>query len=491
MPRQVEVPPGRTMRLIWYCRTHSSQDVVPASATSPQEFSVDDFRADRPEPLSLTKLLPVEGHTGSTLVDLKGSLSGQIYAADRLIGTDPLDGRPLLAHYDLGVAAQLLTPETLALRSSGGLWRWREILPVREWNSVVTLGEGSCPLLPANRFGAAIGLRRLLIKTESLNPTGSFKARGMAVAVSRAVELGVTHVVAPSAGNAAGALASYAARAGINATLVMPVDAPFANQIEVLVQGGRLVLLEGLISDCGKLATLISQELGAFDLSTLKEPYRLEGKKTMGLELIEDLGWNVPDAIVYPTGGGTGLVGMWKAFDELEQMGLMDERRPRMIAVQAEGCAPIVRAFESGERFASPWENASTCAAGIRVPSAVGDFLILDAIRESGGSALTVDESSIVQMQEFMSARVGQFVGLETAAGAAALPHLLHSGRLSRDDRVVLFDTGSGFKSVSPQGLAIPLAVPNDPARWESVVAAITADYPEQSLRRRPNQPTI
>jgi threonine synthase len=407
------------------------------------------------------------------MVRLQGSLSGKDYAPDVLIGPDPIDGRPLLPRYDLEAAAKLLSPDALAMRRGGGLWRWREILPIREWQNVVSLGEGSCPLLPANRFGAAIGLSNLLIKAESLNPTGSFKARGMAVAVSRALELGVSHLVAPSAGNAAGALAAYAARAGIQATLVMPADAPTANQTEVLIHGGRLVLLDGLISDCGRLAKLISQQLGAFDVSTLREPYRVEGKKTMGLELVEELGWSVPDAIVYPTGGGTGIVGMWKAFDELERMGLLSARRPRMISVQAEGCAPIVRAFESGERFALPWENASTRASGIRVPAAIGDFLILEAIRTSGGTAVTVDEQSIAEMQGFISARTGQFAGLETAAAAAALPELLQSGKLSPRDRIVLFDTGSGPKSLVPLGLAAPRPVPNDPNRWDSVIAGL------------------
>jgi threonine synthase len=414
------------------------------------------------------------GPTGSCLAGLEGSLSADVYSADQLTGTDPVDGRPLLARYDLGTATRTLTRAALTKRRTGGLWRWSEILPVRQWKHVASLGEGSCPLFPARRLGKAFGLPHLLVKAESLNPTGSFKARGMAVAVSRAVELGVTQFVVASAGNAAGALAAYAACAGVTATVVMPADAPMANQVEVLIQGAQLVLLDGLISDCGRFARFISQHLGAFDLSTLREPYRLEGKKTMGLELAEELEWTLPDAIVYPTGGGTGLVGMWKAFAELEEMGFISSRRPRMISVQAAGCAPIVRAFHAGDRFATPWEYPSTEAAGIRVPSALGDFLMLDAIRSSGGTAVTVEETSIADMQAFMTSTTGQFVGLESAAAAASLPALVQSGQLSKTDRIVLFDTGSGFKSSPPTGLHLPHAVANDPAQWGDVIERLT-----------------
>ena len=417
----------------------------------------------------MTTRLPVDGPTGSCLMDLEGSLSGESYPADQVNGTSPVDGRPLLARYDLAAAATTLTRAALAERRSGGLWRWTEILPVRKWKHVASLGEGSCPLFPAHRLGSALGLPNLMVKAESLNPTGSFKARGMAVAVSRAVELGVTRLVVASAGNAAGALAAYAACAGVAATVVMPADAPMANQIEVVIQGAKLVLLEGLISDCGRLARVIAEQLHAFDMSTLREPYRLEGKKTMGLELAEELDWSLPDAVVYPTGGGTGLVGMWKAFDELEKIGLIASRRPRMISVQAAGCAPIARAFQAGDRFATPWEDASTEAAGIRVPGPIGDFLVLDAIRRSGGTAVTVDERAIAEMQAFMSSRTGLFVGLETAAAAAALPTLVECGAVSKNERVVLFDTGSGFKSSPPSGLELPRPVMNDPGRWGDV----------------------
>ena len=320
----------------------------------------------------------------SYLSHLQGSLSGASYDADVLQTVDPVDGRTLLARYDLDEAARRVTRDAIASRR-GGLWRWRELLPVRDAAFITTLGEGGTPLLEPAALAKRLGLARLRFKAESLNPTGSFKARGMAVAVSRAKELGASALVAPSAGNAGGAMAAYAAAAGLPATVVMPADSPRANQDEVAVCGARLILLDGLISDCGRLSRFISERTGAFDLATLREPYRVEGKKTLGFELAEDYGWELPEAVVYPTGGGTGLVGMWKAFDELEELRLIGPRRPRMFAVQSEGCAPIVRAFESGAVFAEPWAGASTRAAGIRVPSALGDHLILDCLRRSGG----------------------------------------------------------------------------------------------------------
>ena len=405
---------------------------------------------------------------------LEGGLSGRRYEADALIGLDPIDQRPLLARYDLPLAAKTLTREALAARTAGGLWRWRELLPVRRWESVLYLGEGGTPLHAARRLGADLGLSNLSVKRESLNPTGSFKARGMAVAVSRAVELGAGHLVAPSAGNAGGALAAYAAAAGVRATVVMPADAPGANQVEVLTTGADLVLLDGLISDCGRLARLIADELGAFDLSTLKEPYRVDGKKTMGFELAEQLGWRLPDAIVYPTGGGTGIVGMWKAFDELESIGLCGPDRPRMFCVQAEGCAPIVRAHRDGLRFATPWENAATSAAGLRVPSAVGDFLILDCMRKSGGSAVAVPDTGMFAMQRRLGSLGLGYASLETAAAAAGLVALLESRQIGPDESIVLFDTGAGFKSETVA--TRPSPIPNDLDYWkEKVVPALRA----------------
>ena len=413
--------------------------------------------------------LPQSGPTGSTLTSLEGSLSGRRHDPDQLIGVDASDGKPLLARYDLGAAGKTLTGPALAARSSGGLWRWHELLPVRRWEFVAYMGEGSTPLQRAARLGAGFGLANLFFKRESLNPTGSFKARGMAVAVSRARELGAKRLVAPSAGNAAGALAAYAAAAGVRATVVMPADAPSANQVEVLVAGADLVLLDGLISDCARLARVIADRLGAFDLSTLKEPYRVEGKKTMGFELAEQFGWRLPDAVIYPTGGGTGLVGMWKAFDELEAIGLIGAARPRMFAVQAEGCAPIVRAFDQGSRFAEPWPDASTEAAGLRVPGAIGDFLILDCLRRSGGAAVAVREAELRPIQARLAKSGAGFASLETAAAVAALSELLASRLLDANENVVLFDTGAGFKS-EPPTMDLPGVLSSDPTTWDDVV---------------------
>jgi threonine synthase len=421
---------------------------------------------------ALSSWLPTSGVTGSSLSYLEGSLSGVRYDCDELATVDPLDGRPLLARYELERIH--LTPETLARRGGGGLWRWQEILPVRDWRHVVSLGEGRTPLLQAERLGRSVGVSNLYLKSESLNPTGSFKARGMAVAVSRALELGAKSVIAPSAGNAAGALAAYAAAAELPAIVVMPTDAPLANRVEVVVTGAQLILLEGLIDDCGRLAHAIAQKTGSFDMSTLKEPYRVEGKKTMGLELAEDLQWTLPDAILYPTGGGTGLVGMWKAFAELEELGLIDSRRPRMFSVQAEGCAPIVRAFETEQEFAERWAGANTAAGGIRVPSAIGDFLILRSLRESGGGAIAVPEDEILRMQEFVAQQGQGFLSLETCAAVAAVPALRAEGTLEPTDRVVVFDTGAGFKSGDNQRLTYPEPIPNDPAYWHEFVEGLS-----------------
>ena len=404
----------------------------------------------------------VEG-AESTLTHLEGALSGERYPADRLMGLDPADDRPLLARYDLEKAAGTLTAASLAKRRTGGLWRWAELLPVRNQNHIVYLGEGDTPLLAQPRLGEALGFPRLLTKAEGLNPTGSFKARGMAVAVSRAVELGATSFIAPSAGNAAGALAAYGAAAGAQVTVLTPVDATPANRQEVLAMGARLILVRGLISDCGKISIALAQRIGAFDVSTLKEPYRVEGKKTMGFELAERLGWRLPDVIVYPTGGGTGLVGMWKAFDELEALGLIGAQRPRMVSVQSEGCAPIVRAFEAGERFAEPWQDARTRASGIRVPSAVGDFLILDALRESNGTAVAVPEEAISEMQTFAGRMGAGYVSPESAAALAAVPLLGEKGEVEGHEEVVVFDCGIGQKYPPPQGLPEPPVVdPHD-----------------------------
>jgi threonine synthase len=326
------------------------------------------------------------------------------------------------------------------------MWRWQELLPVRDAANIITLGEGNMPLLPAPRLGAATGLPDLWIKEEGLNPTASFKARGLSAAVSRARELGARAIALPSAGNAASAAAAYAARAGLPCWVFMPEDTPATNKVEVLQYGAHLILVRGLIDDCGRIVRSQAEKRGWFDVSTLKEPYRAEGKKTMGLELAEQFDWILPDAILYPTGGGTGIVGMWKAFAELEEMGWIGTKRPKMISIQAAGCAPIVRAFEAGTRSAPRWDDAATVASGLRVPAAIGDYLILDAIRQSGGTALTVTDEELLAATSRLARLEGIYAAPEGAATVAALRHLTAQGVLTPQDRIVLFNTGSGLK---------------------------------------------
>lgn len=380
----------------------------------------------------------------SYLTHLECTNCGLRHDADALQNTCRSCGKVLYARYDLQAVAASLTREELAARPRG-MWRWRELLPVRDARHVVTLGEGDTPLLAAPHLGERIGASRLFVKEEGLNPTASFKARGISAAISRARELGVRAIGMPSAGNAGSALAAYGARAGIRAFVFMPSDAPTMNKLECEAFGARLVLVDGLIGDAGRIVRALAPERGWFDMSTLREPYRQEGKKTMGLELAEQCGWELPDAILYPTGGGTGIVGMWKAFDELEQLGWIGPKRPRMIVVQSEGCAPIVRAFERNERFAEPWEDARTAAAGIRVPSAIGDYLILDAVRQSGGTAVAVTDEEIAQATRLAGEAEGIFCAPEGAATIAGARRLLERGELLRDDRIVLFNTGSGL----------------------------------------------
>ena len=377
--------------------------------------------------------------------NLECSFCHREYDAKRLQNVCTECGKPLLVRYDLKRIAKFLTRQALYARRSD-LWRYREMLPVRREDNIVTLGEGWTPLLPARRLGASMGMSHLLIKDESQNPTGSFKARGMSVAVSMAKELGAKKLAAPSAGNAAGALAAYCARAGLGAYLFMPRDTPRANVIECEVAGAHVTLVDGLITDCGAEVARRKETEGWFDVSTLKEPYRVEGKKTLGYEIAEQSEWSLPDAIIYPTGGGTGLVGMWKAFDELQQLGWIGEKRPRMISVQAEGCAPIVRAFDAGARFAEEFENAHTVASGLRVPKAIGDFLILDAIRESGGTAIAVADDELLEGSRELARTEGIFAAPEGGACVPALRKLLERGDVKPDERVVLFNTGSGIK---------------------------------------------
>ncbi len=357
-------------------------------------------------------------------------------------------GGPLFARYDLERAAHEMRPGHLALREPS-LWRYREVLPVEDPDDRISLGEGFTPLLTAPNLGAAVGLPRLCIKDESVNPTGSFKARGLALAVSMAKALGAREVCLPSAGNAGSALAAYAARGGLAAHVFLPSDIPLLFVMETTAYGAHVETVEGLITDAGRVCTDKAREHGWYECATLKEPYRVEGKKTMGYELAEQMGWKLPHAILYPTGGGTGLIGMWKAFEELEQMGFVPSgQRPRMYAVQAEGCAPIVRAFEEGKDEAPMWEGATTHAYGIRVPKALGDFLMLKAMRASHGAGVTVSEAEIVQGVKDASATEGLFMAPEGGACVAALRKLKASGHLSPDDVVVVFNTGTGFKYV-------------------------------------------
>lgn len=378
------------------------------------------------------------------LTHLECSLCGRTYDADRPHQTCPACNRPLLARYDLTAARRLGRERLIGPETS--LWRYRALLPVRDEAHIVSLGEGFTPLLHARRLGEMLGMPHLYIKEESLNPTASFKARGLAVAVSRALELGIREMVIPSAGNAGGAAAAYAARAGLRLHVFMPRDVPAPFLAECRALGAEVTLVDGLITDCGREARRMAEQHGWFDLSTLKEPYRLEGKKTMGYELAEQMGWRLPDVIIYPTGGGTGLVGMWKAFAEMAELGWIDGHRPRMVVVQSAGCAPMVRAFQAGEEFATPWENAQTVAAGLRVPAAVGDFLILRAVRESGGTAVAVSDEALIEGQMEMGRLEGIFACPEGGATLAALKVLLSEGWVAPDARVVLFNTGSGLK---------------------------------------------
>lgn len=381
------------------------------------------------------------------LTELYCAATGESLPTDRLLNLSPA-GKPILCRYDLAAIGSAVTRETIAARAPG-LWRWRELLPLPLSADPVTLGEGDTPLLATPRLGKELGLSRLWVKDESTNPTGSFKARGLTAAVTMAHHFGAKAFAIPSAGNAGGALAAYAARAGKPCHVFVPADTPIVNQREVLLFGGNLTRVDGLINDCGRIVGQRKEELEAFDVSTLKEPYRIEGKKTMGLELAQQLGWRVPDVIVYPTGGGTGLIGMHKAFNELAELGwIPKEKRPRFVSVQSSGCAPMVRAFEAGAEHATPWENAATVASGLRVPGAVGDFLILRALRETGGTAVAVDDADLVRDMNTMGRLEGINACPEGGACVAALRHLKKAGWLSADDEVVVFNTGAGTKYV-------------------------------------------
>jgi len=383
----------------------------------------------------------------SGLADLECPECRRHFDADRVQTICQECRSPLLANYDFAQLSQDLAPEVVSQRPRG-IWRWAELLPVRQAAFRLTLGEGDSPLIPLPRLGKELGLPHLFLKDDGINPTGSFKARGMAVALGRALELGLTSFVISSAGNAGGALAAYAGRAGVEAHVYLPADALNANQLEVKLAGAHLHLVDGLINQAAQLATSEGEQAGWFNLSTLQEPYRLEGKKTMGFELAEAFHWDLPEVIIYPTGGGTGLLGMWKAFDELEALSWIGSKRPRMVSVQAEGCAPIVRAFQKGSKRTEIWEGAQTIAVGLRVPAVFADRLVLRVLQESQGTALAVSDTEIIQSQKRLATIEGIFVAPEGSATLAALPPLLSQGWLSPDERVVLYNTGCGLKYV-------------------------------------------
>jgi threonine synthase len=404
----------------------------------------------------------------SFVTHLESALDGTRFPADQVHTVH--QGRPLWVRYDLDNVRAAVTRDDIARRGPS-LWRYRELLPLPPDEEPVTLGEGMTPLLPCPRLGQALGLRRLLIKDESQLPTGSFKSRGMTTAVSMARHFGLRCLAIPTAGNAGGALAAYGARAGMEVFVFMPEDTPVINQMEAHLAGAHVFLVNGLITDCGRLVREGTERMGWFDVSTLKEPYRLEGKKTMGLELAEQMGWQLPDAIFYPTGGGTGLIGMSKAFQELRELGwLRTQTSPRLIACQSDGCAPIVRAFEAGARFAEPFPNAHTIASGLRVPAAVGDFMMLDAIRASGGRAIAGRENRILHWMRQAAGLEGISLCPEAAVCLDCLETLCADGRVQPDEEVVVFNTGASQKYPEIVPLALPRLNKDRPVLYESLL---------------------
>ncbi len=382
------------------------------------------------------------------MTHLECSLTGERYDSDRLQNLSNA-GKPLLARYDLDAVAARLSREELAKRPAG-MWKWRELLPLPEGAEPVSLGEPETPLIPLDHIGLKHGTRAPIVKDEGRLPTGSFKARGMATAISMAKHFGVERIALPTNGNAGAALAAYAARAGMASLVICPTETPEINVRETAAYGAEVIVADGQIDECGRIVGEGAAQGRWFDCSTLKEPYRLEGKKVMGLELAEQFGWDLPDTIFYPTGGGTGLIGMWKGFDELERIGLIGPKRPRMIAVQAAGCAPMVRAWEQGDEFAERWEGAATVATGIRVPKAVGDFLILRAVRESGGAAIAVEEEAIMEAVDDAARFDGMLLCPEGGAVLAAWRQALDRGLVGRDERAVLFNCANGNKYPLP-----------------------------------------
>jgi threonine synthase len=416
---------------------------------------------------------PGHGWTGGDLptfvTHLECSLTGERYPADQLHGLSKA-GKPLLVRYDLDGIRRALPRDALAPRPQT-LWRYREMLPVRRPENVLSLGEVVTPLISLPRIGSRLSKGgEILVKDEGRLPTGSFKARGLVLAVSMAKELGIRHMAMPTNGNAGAAMAAYCARAGMKATVFCPDDTPAVNIREIAMQGAAVYLVDGLIDDCGKLVAEGEKSVGWFNCSTLREPYRIEGKKTMGIELAEQLGWEMPDVIFYPTGGGTGIIGMWKAFAELEALGWIGKKRPRMVVVQASGCAPMVRAWEAGEEHAPRWPDAHTFAAGIRVPQAVGDFLILRAVRDSGGFATAVDDGTIMQAWHEVAAEEGLLLCPEGAATYAAYKQAVADGRVGRGERAVLFNCATGLKYPMPEA-GTPLKL-GEPVDWRRLAMA-------------------
>lgn len=381
----------------------------------------------------------------SFFTHLACGLCSKEYDADKVWNLCPHCHKPLLAYYDMKGAKTAFPKEKLSGREAT-LWRYHEMLPVKDKRFRISLGEGFTPIYKTERLNSEIDFKNLYIKEEGVNPTTSFKARGLSLAVSRAYELGVKALSIPSAGNAAGAMSAYAAAAGLEAHVYMPQDVPRPFVSECTALGATVNLIDGLITDCGKIAAGHVAKYNRFDVSTLKEPYRLEGKKTMGYEVAEQMNWQLPDVIIYPTGGGTGLIGMWKAFDEMEKLGWIGEKRPRMVTVQSTGCAPMVKAFHGGEEFAEPWQNAATIADGMRVPAAVGDFLIIRTLRESGGTAVSVEDKEMITAANLIGRTQGLFVSPEGGATFAAFQKLREDGWIKENESVVLFNTGSGHK---------------------------------------------
>ena len=383
--------------------------------------------------------------TLSTFKHLECSLTGDNFPIDQPMRLSPSSEKPLLARYDLQKASKTLNKENLYKRRND-MWRYEELLPVLDDKNIVSLGEGYTPFMKLKNLSKKFIIENFFVKDESNNPTGSFKARGLSAAISKAKEYGIKGIVMPSAGNAAGAMSAYASKSKMEANVFMPKDAPIANKMECIAFGANVNLVDGYISDAGKASAIAAEQKGLFDVSTLKEPYRVEGKKTMGLEIAEQMNWDVPDVIIYPTGGGTGIVGIWKAFEELEQLGLVSSKKPKMVVVQAEGCSPLVDAYEKNEKFAKPFENPKTLAAGMRVPLAVGDFIIYDILKKSNGTALRINDEEMLEGVSLLASEEGIFAAPEGGAILMASKKLKESGFIKDTDKVVIVNTGSAYK---------------------------------------------